>query len=616
MHKYSGSIDSFKQRIDIVDVVGRVVRLRRTRHKHVGLCPFHSEKSASFFVDENSQLYHCFGCGDGGDVIAFVRRFHNVGFLEALKMLSEMYDIPLPDRIPKEPDDVRLKKAKLYKVVDAAARYYTACLKGEIGANARAYAARRGLSESLIKDQRMGFAPDGWDGLLRFFQKNGFSIEDGIEAGLFSVSTKTNRTFDRFRNRLIFPITDEQGRIVAFGGRDLTQAGKPSTRPKYLNSPESPIYQKGRMLYNLKNAREACRDNGQVVLVEGYMDLLAFVSRGYTRVVASLGTALTAEQVRSMARFCNEVIMVYDGDAPGQAAMERALSLFQRQAAFSTICASCIELPQGKDPDDFLKAQGIEGFNALVPSRKELGTFVIDRKLSQWDGSIAGKAALMRALEPIFAEVNLPVLEEEYYTHLATRLSTTVATLKLELPSALIAKAAKEAESIVPYQLLPGVQSKASTNTQNSLDETIFRILAHHPDLYVAVEESGILPEISHTKFYPAIIIIIAAARRGPVTMAALYDLMPDEESKQAIVRFTFDGPSRLQYDIPGCARDLLEDRLVFARKELVRRAEFAREESLRRRLAEEGDGTELLEHLRALRDEKGSAHETEKIAR
>jgi DNA primase len=247
-----------------------------------------------------------------------------------------------------------------------------------------------------VETERLGYALPQWDGLVKHLQDRRVDPNLGVKAGLLSRSTRDQAKFyDRFRNRLMFPIRDERGRVVAFGGRIL--AGETGDEPKYLNSPEHPVFQKGRMLYQLSRAREACRQVRQVVLVEGYMDLLAFHAQDFYRVAATLGTALTPHQVRLLSRHFEEVVLAYDGDEAGERAMRRALPLFLQEE----LAVSCIRFPDRMDPDDFLRSKGLTAFEGLLQRREDLGAYAVGKTLETWDGTVTGKARVLAELQPI-----------------------------------------------------------------------------------------------------------------------------------------------------------------------------------------------------------------------
>ena len=463
-----------KQAVDIVDVVGHVVPLRRSGNRHIGLCPFHQEKTASFHVDAENQLYYCFGCNAGGDVINFVMRRQNLTFAEAIKYLAERYNIQLPrmdQDSPQAASATQREKQELYGVLESAAVFFYRQLhQGQAGRAARDYIKKRGLPEEVVERERLGYAPASWDGLAAHLRGLGAGPELGLKAGLLAQSANDPaRFYDRFRNRLIFPITNENGKVVAFGGRSLST--DEINEPKYLNSPETPVYHKGRMLYQFARAREECRQVKQAVLVEGYMDLLAFHAKGFYRVVATLGTALTPHQVRLLSRFCEEVVLAYDGDEAGERAMIRGLPLFFQEE----LPVSCIRFPMGMDPDDFLKAEGLAGFEALVEKRRDLGEYTMENIVSAWDGSAAGKSGIFAELKPVFQAVRQPLRRAEYLKLISERLSVSEEIANAQL------RHEKHGEGR-PHWLKPAATLPALSETQ-SLEERIVRLMIKFPEV-------------------------------------------------------------------------------------------------------------------------------------
>ena len=314
----------------------------------------------------------------------------------------------------------REREQILAAVECAADFFYRQLHMSAEGKTAREYIIRRELPPEVVESQRLGYAPPRWDALFEHLKNCGIHPELAVKAGLLSSRPNdSSKFFDRFRNRLIFPIADERGRTVAFGGRSLS-ANEPN-EPKYLNSPETPLYHKGRMLYQYGPAREACRQQRQVLLVEGYMDLLAFHARNFFRVTATLGTALTSIQVRLLARISDEVVLAYDGDEAGERAMLRSLPLFLPEE----LPVSCIRFPMEMDPDDFLKRNGIAELERLIESREELGAYTIRKAICNWDGSAAARARIFSELQPVFQCVRQPLLRSEYLRLIADRFSIT-----------------------------------------------------------------------------------------------------------------------------------------------------------------------------------------------
>jgi DNA primase len=514
-----------KDAADIVDVVGQVVKLRRVGNRYLGLCPFHQEKTPSFQVDSQNQLFYCFGCGTGGDVLSFVMRSQNLSFGETIELLADRYNIRLPDKDPGHASRERESKKEaqgLYPVLESAADYFYRQLhhssSGEI---ARRYIERRGLPARVLEEQRMGYAPNQWDGLLNHLRKAGIDQRLGIEAGLL-VASSSDRVYDRFRHRLIFPITDDRGKVVAFGGRSLD-----GTEPKYLNSPETPLYHKGRMLYSLARAREACRQTRQVVVVEGYMDLLAFHAQGFYRVAATLGTALTPHQVRLLRRFADEVVMLYDGDEAGQRAMFKAMPLFLEEA----LPVSCPSLPAGMDPDDFLKTEGLAGFEHLLERREDLGKVAIARTLAGWDGTVAGKIKVIEQLQTLFEAVQQPVMRAEYLRLVAERLDVTESVVQEQLQRNRRPAAARATPAQAPARV-----GREEPHAQ-TLEEKVLRVVLKYPCLIEKLRESGVLEHFHETRLRTIAEALVQTEAGPEPSVEGLYDRLAEPDLQAIVTR-------------------------------------------------------------------------------
>src|SRR5262245_8583051 len=314
-----------RARISIAEFISAYVALRKAGRNYVGLCPFHSEHTPSFSVNDEGGFFHCFGCGVGGNVFTFLTRIENISFPEAVRRLAVKAGVSLP-QAERDPQDQ--ERARLYRLNDLAATYFQRCLWGNVGETARQYLEERGINREIAERFRLGFAPPGAEGLVRFLTYQKADIERAASLGL--VGKRDNgQYYDKFRYRLMFPITDVVGRIVGFGGRllPMTQSpannGQQRTFPKYLNSPDSMLYKKGTLLYGLAQAKEAIQRRGRAVLVEGYIDLLALAQHGQTEAVAVLGTALGSEQLKLLRRFTTEVYMFFDGDEAGRSEERR-----------------------------------------------------------------------------------------------------------------------------------------------------------------------------------------------------------------------------------------------------------------------------------------------------
>ncbi|WP_294379168.1 DNA primase, partial [uncultured Clostridium sp.] len=347
-------IERIKQDNDIVDIISESVRLKKSGRNYIGLCPFHNDKSPSMSVSQEKQIYKCFSCGEAGNVITFVMKYKKLTFQEAAKYLADKAGIPLEVGNSKE-SQITKKKDLLYKINTEAARYYFSNLQRN--SFSKDYFLKRGIKEDVIKRFGLGYAPDGWHNLIMYLRKKGFNDNIMLEAGLISKSEKSGNTYDRFRNRVMFPVFDVRGKVIGFGGRVLDDS-----KPKYLNSPETPVFHKGTNLYGLNFATKNKLEQDYIIIVEGYMDLISLHQHGITNTVASLGTALTVNQARLLKRYVNKVIISYDADVAGQTATLRGLEIL-RNAGFDV---KVLKVPQGKDPDEFVRNNGKEAFLRLV----------------------------------------------------------------------------------------------------------------------------------------------------------------------------------------------------------------------------------------------------------
>ncbi|MBQ5696617.1 MAG: DNA primase [Clostridium sp.] len=347
-------LEKIKSQNDIVDVISERVRLKKSGRNFTGLCPFHNEKTPSFSVSQEKQIYKCFGCGEAGNVISFVMKEKNLPFIEAVKYLANRANIPL-EIGNKENNKLSQKKDLLYRVNVEAAKFFFSNLMNN--QQAKEYFLNRGIKESTIKKFGLGYANDSWNNLIFYLRRKGINDNLLEEAGLISVNKEKGRKYDRFRNRVMFPVFDYQGRVIGFGGRVLDDS-----KPKYLNSPETLVFQKGTNLYGLNFALKHNISERYFIIVEGYMDLISLHQYGITNVVASLGTALTINQARLLKRYADKVVISYDADIAGQMATLRGLEVL-RTAGFDV---RVLNIPQGKDPDEYVRSNGRDAFLKLV----------------------------------------------------------------------------------------------------------------------------------------------------------------------------------------------------------------------------------------------------------
>jgi len=403
-------VEKVKGSIDIVSVISGYVSLKKRGRTYVGLCPFHTEKTPSFHVDSARQTYKCFGCGKGGDAFSFLMEIKGVSFPEALQELARQAGITLEKMGRRQSSETRM----LYEANRLALMFYRDMLRSPRGEAAMSYLKERGLSQETIDAFELGYAPDSWDSLLRLFRSRGVSPEVGARCGLF-VERDSRGHYDRFRNRVIFPIRDISSEVIGFGARILGPG-----EPKYLNTPESAIFKKRKILYNLHQVKGLLRNTG-VAVVEGYMDVVSLSNAGFREAVATLGTALSEDHVQLLSRFTDKVNLVFDGDAAGRNAMVRAVEPF---LGFD-IVPRAVLLPDGKDPDDVARTdRGL--WSDLLAGAPSLWDFIFDESFSTRDSSkLEDKKSLMKELVPVISRVRDPLFRELLAQRLSLRLGVS-----------------------------------------------------------------------------------------------------------------------------------------------------------------------------------------------
>ena len=388
-------IDEIRERTDIVEVVSSYLPLKRSGVNHQGLCPFHQEKSPSFNVNSARQIFHCFGCGVGGNVFSFLMRMEGLSFPDAVRRLGEKVGVEVEEEAV-SPEEVRRRdeRERILRINEVAGEFYQQLLlTDEEGAPGRRYLRQRGYESEIVRTFQLGFAPGGWESLAKHLAGKSFSSEDSQKAGLVRPGKQERGDYDLFRNRLLFPIHDLQGRMVAFGGRVLDDS-----LPKYINSPETAVYHKGQTLYGLYQAREAMRHNGEALVVEGYFDVLALHRAGFPGAVATCGTALTADHARLLKRYADKILLIFDADAAGRQATFRAMDALVPAG----LSVSVVTMPVGEDPDSLLKEKGEEGFRLCLDAARPVLEVFIEDQLRVNDESVEGRA---RAAEQVLERI-------------------------------------------------------------------------------------------------------------------------------------------------------------------------------------------------------------------
>lgn len=474
-------LQEIKDQLSIVAVVGESVPLKSAGRNHKGLCPFHGEKTPSFTVNDEKQLFHCFGCGEGGDIFRYVMKREGLTFPEAVRMLADRAGVRMPEEISRvskpEEDAIQKKKIWAQRVNQVVAEYFHETLldekRGEI---ARNYMKERGFSDSeLFKQHFLGFADDSWDNLVRYLTTKNVPLTLAAELGLIRLRSSGDGYYDFFRQRIIFPITNVRGEILGFGGRTF---GSPKTAEgqespaKYLNSPDSFIYHKSHSVFGLSVALPAIRKEDAVWIVEGYLDAVALHQSGIRQVVAPLGTALTSGHLRLVTRFSRNIWLIFDGDAAGAAAARRSWPIFLEQGLMPKV----VILPDGEDPDTFVRKEGPEAMNALAAEALTLGEWVVDRVIMESGRGASAAVLVMRELKPLLKQVADPVELALYLRRIAQRLSVDESVLRSSLADK------KELRTASPA-------TRADTWDAHTIEQRIMRLVLQYPMLWPGVRD-------------------------------------------------------------------------------------------------------------------------------
>jgi DNA primase len=527
---------------DIVRLVSDYVPLKPGGSRLKGLCPFHQEKTPSFSVDPQMQLFYCFGCQAGGDAFKFVMLYEKIDFPESVEFLANRWGVPLPKAAARPEDDA---KARLLLMNELAAGFFRGQWSDPSrGKLARDYIANRGVSDAVADRFGLGYAPDSWDALLNVLGSRGFKPAELQTAGLAIPRKDGSGQYDRFRHRVIFPIRDVSGRVIAFGGRAL---GDPE--PKYLNSPETPAYVKGENLYGLDVAREAIRREGFAILVEGYLDLIALHQAGFENAVASLGTALTPSQVKLLARYSERVVVSYDGDTAGINAAAKSLDLFLERG-FDVRVA---EIPAGKDPDDFVKEQGAAAYDAIVRQAPSYLDFLVNRELRGRDLNLPEeKVAAINAILPKLARLESTVLRAAWAGRLADALRIDDDLVMQELRNAL--RSAK-----------PGIRHRAGPHEPTKdVEAWLVRLVLGSDEARERAREVLEPSDLAGTQVGTIIKTILDLDEAGlPVQGPFVIDALEDEADRELLTRISFrDEAPGGAAEVDGCLVTLRKTRL------------------------------------------------------
>ncbi len=506
-----------REAADIVEVIGECVQLRRVGSRFTGLCPFHAEKTPSFSVNPQGQFFHCFGCGESGDVFSFVMKYHHMGFPEALETLARRYHIDLPRRRLSDRDKVRIREREaLYHVNETAAAIYQQCLRsGNASRAARQYLEQRQVPGEIVERYRLGYAPapesGGWDFITRRLQAEKIPVADVERAGL-AVRRERGGYYDRFRDRVLFPILDMTGRVVAFGGRLLGDG-----KPKYMNSPESAVFDKSRVLFGLFQHRQAIRQSRRALVVEGNFDLLLLAVHGIDNVVAPLGTSLTRTHVRLLRGYCDEVVLLFDGDAAGLKAAMRSVPLFLAEQVEGKVAI----LPEGHDPDSLVREQGPGGITTLVEQARPLAEFVFDSLVRLHGLSLSGKNRIIAELQDLISQSSDPAQKSLMASHFGEKLGVT--------PERFLARSSRG------RTVSSGTAPSPSREAIPRRERQVLDFLILYPEYFHELEAAGLEEVVSGEVTCQVIDALKRGSAAGPCSSEQLLSLLEGEEERRYV---------------------------------------------------------------------------------
>jgi len=464
-------IEEIKSRVDIVELAGEYLTLKKAGRNYLGLCPFHQEKTPSFTVNREKQIFYCFGCGEGGNAITLLMKIAGMSFPEAIRHLAEKTGVILPARAVGRGGDKDEQRDGIVGINLKAAQWFAGNLSSPEGRAARDYLQARSLTEEISRQFRLGYAPDRWRSLADYLERSGISLKLAEEAGLV-VAARDEGFYDRFRSRLIFPIENVFGEVIAFGGRILGPG-----EPKYLNSPESSVYTKGKNLYGLNRAREAIREEGFCLIVEGYFDVISLWNAGIRNTVATLGTALTREHLDLLRRYTQDVVALFDPDEAGRRALDRALELFLA----ANMRARALVLPDDSDPDEFVRKYGKEKMTDLIAAAPAISDYYIDNVLGDGKTFEENRDLLKTAME-FLAKIGNGLERNLFIKRISEKLGIDQALLKKE--------AHRKTSRTRPAQ---GRPVKATQTDRSALEVNLIRLMLEYPQNILLVENEDVL---------------------------------------------------------------------------------------------------------------------------
>lgn len=518
-------IEQLCAQCDIEEVIRSYVSIKRAGRTSKALCPFHSEKTPSFVIYPENQSFYCFGCGKGGDVIRFIMEAEHLDYPEAIRFLAARNGMTVPED---GDDTLGQRKMRVYEINREAARFFHRCLKSPAGQAGYRYLRERGLSDQTITAYGLGFAPDSWDSLRNFLQKKGFSREEMIDAAVLSQG-RNGRCYDKFRNRVMFPIIDLRGNVIGFGGRVMDDS-----KPKYLNTDDTPVFKKSRNLFSLNFAKG--KADGRLILAEGYMDVISIYAAGFHNVVATLGTALTEEQARLMSKYAKEIIIAYDADGAGQAATHRAINILSEAG----LSARVLHMEGAKDPDEYIKKFGAKRFQMLLDGAGDAIMHELDGIQKNLDLKTAeGRIEYLKRAVNVLADIQNPLAREVYAASVAQHAGISADSVNAQAISVMKKKRRQEESrewrdietnrEMMRDRINP---EKAQNIKAATAEEGILSYMLRHPD-----ECGKILDAVAETDFVTAYDKKVLGAMRAlheehaDITLTTLSTLLTSDEA-------------------------------------------------------------------------------------
>ncbi len=536
---------------DIVDVISEAVILKKSGRNFFGLCPFHSEKTPSFSVNPDKQIFHCFGCSAGGNALSFTMKYHGISFLEAARMLARKYNILVETR---EMDPANLRKIRaresLFKLNKRVMKVYNTMIEDPSrGSGVRSYLERRGMTRETIDQFKLGYAPDAWDSLVSFFKKEKVSRNVAVNSGLILPKKTEGGFYDRFRNRLMFPIFDINMQVAGFGGRVMDDS-----MPKYMNSPETPVYSKSRILYGLHAAKQECRKQGKVFIVEGYFDFLSLYQSGVKNAVASLGTALTRDHVRILKGYAEQMILVFDSDDAGINAAKRSVSLFVKEGIDTRI----LVLPGKNDPDSYVTDHGREAFLSLADEAQTVMQFLLHLAMKTHGSSVEGRIKVLDEMKQHLTLISDSALRSLHVRELAETLNIDEKAVLEKVREAYVKQNTGQVP-LIPFGDESGVPEQGLASDRR--EQQILAMMLLHPELIPGVIEKRVIQAFYSKKLQGLAQVIVNTSRDTDTFMTAVMAKVSSERDQELIAAMAMEDFSGTE-DLVKTANALM-DRII-----------------------------------------------------